>query len=213
MAKRDFYKILSVPPTSTPEDIRKAYRMLSKKFHPDLNPDLRLYSDEKMKELVEAYNVLNDVTKRKEYDRQPQFQPRKFVKGGGFQPRADSAQFTKKAKYQKEPSLLERILSPFLKGRGQEEAANVYDPKQADVHFTLGLSMTENESFYDQAKGEFRLAVKFRPDHKEAQYNLALMCYKRGEFEEALVHFQKVAQLDKDDQMARKMITLLQDDR
>lgn len=211
MARRDYYKILGVAPTASAEDIRKAYRMLSKKFHPDLNPDLRLYSDEKMKELVEAYNVCNDAQKRKDYDKQPQFQPRRFVKDSRAS-RPDAAAFTK-TKYKKEPSLLERIFSPFLKGRsgGGEEAA-VYDPKQADVHFTLGLSMTENESFYDQAKGEFRLSVKFRPDHKEAQYNLALMCYKRGEFEEALVHFQKVLQLDKDDQLARKMVNLLRDD-
>ncbi|MBM3461499.1 MAG: tetratricopeptide repeat protein [Armatimonadetes bacterium] len=210
-AVRDYYKVLGVAPTSSAEDIRKAYRMLSKKYHPDLNPDLRLYSDEKMKELVAAYNILNDPGKRKEYDRQPQFQPRRFVKETGGR-RAEAAEYTKKAKYQKEPSLLERIFSPFLKSKTQDESAATYDPKQADVHFTLGLSMTENESFYDQAKGEFRLSVKFRPDHKEAQYNLALMCYKRGEFEEALVHFQKVLTLDKEDQHARKMLNLLRDD-
>jgi DnaJ-class molecular chaperone len=210
MAKRDYYKILSVAPTATPEEIRKAYRMLSKKYHPDLNPDLRRYSDEKMKELVEAYGVLNDSQKRKDYDRQAQFLPRRFVKDSP-KAKADMAQQQKKDPYSKEPSLLERLFSGFRKAKSAEPTTQ-YDPKQADVHFTLGLSMTENESFYDQAKSEFRLAVKYRPDHKEAQYNLALMCYKRGEYDEALVHFQKVTTLDKDDQLARKMITLLRDD-
>lgn len=208
MAKRDYYKILGVAPVATPEDIRKAYRMLSKKYHPDLNPDLRKYSDDKMKELVEAYGILNDAQKRKDYDRQPQFLARRFVKDQG-KTKADPS--AKADKYKKEPSLLERLFSGFRKSKSSEPTLQ-YDPKQADVHFTLGLSMTENESFLDQAKGEFKLACKYRPDHKEAQYNLALMCYKRGEFEEALIHFQKVTQLDKDDQLARKMISLLRDD-
>jgi DnaJ-class molecular chaperone len=208
--QKDFYKVLGVAPIASPEEIRKAYRALSKKYHPDLNPDMRVYSDEKMKELVAAYNVLNDAQKRKDYDRQPQFVARKHGKDASR--RVDPAAMTKKPGYQKEPSLLERIFSPFMKKNSQAGPATTYDPKQADVHFTLGLSMTENESFYEQAKGEFKLAVKFRPDHKEAQYNLGLMCYKRGEFDEALVHFQKVTQLDANDQYARKMISLLRED-
>jgi DnaJ-class molecular chaperone len=209
--KRDLYKILGVPPTATPEDIRKAYRALSKKYHPDLNPDLKKYSDEKMKELVEAYNVLNDQAKRKEYDKQPQFQPRRFVKDSF----AKTAQHNKTKQMQEkgkaEPSLLQKLLPGLFKNKN-DGGGSVYDPKQADVHFTLGLSMTENESFYDQAKGEFKLALKFRPDHKEAQYNFALMCYKLGEFDEALLQFQKVTQLDKEDPHARKMISILHEE-
>lgn len=210
--KKDFYKVLGVAPIASPEEIRKAYRALSKKYHPDLNPDLRLYSDEKMKELVEAYNILNDQQKRKEYDRQPFFQARKH--GRDTSKRVEQAKDSKKSDpYRKEPSLLERIFSPFMKKNNQVgPRATQYDPKQADVHFTLGLSMTENETFYEQAKQEFLLAVRFRPDHREAQYNLGLMCYKRGEFEEALVHFQKVTQLDSNDQLALRMISLLRDD-
>ena len=209
--KKDYYKVLGVAPTASPEEIRKAYRALIRKYHPDLNPDMKLYSDEKMKELVEAYNVLNDQQKRKDYDKQPQFLARKHGKDSHRV--RDPGAVTRKPEYKKEPSLLERLFSPFLKkSDGAGGQVTQYDPKQADVHFTLGLSMTENESFYEQAKGEFRLAVKFRPDHREAQYNLGLMCYKRGEFDEALVHFQKVTQLDANDQYARKMINLLRDE-
>lgn len=210
--QKDYYKVLGIPPTSSPEEIRKAYRALSKKYHPDLNPDLGKFSDEKMKELVAAYSILNDPQKRKDYDRQPFFTARKHGKDAS---RAkEPASKTKKPEYKKEPSLLERIFSPFMRKSGAPGTQQVthYDPKQADVHFTLGLSMTENESFFEQAKGEFKLAVKFRPDHKEAQYNLGLMCYKRGEFDEALIYFQKVSQLDANDQFARKMISLLRED-
>ncbi len=75
---RDYYFILDVPPISSTERIRQAYRNLSKKYHPDLNPDNKLYAEARMKELVEAYSHLIDPEKRKLYDRQPQFQVRRF---------------------------------------------------------------------------------------------------------------------------------------
>ena len=173
MAKRDYYMVLGVAPTAQPDEIKKAYRMLSKKYHPDLNPDMKTVSDEKMKELVEAYNVLNDSSKRKAYDKQPQFQAKRFAKSS-VRAKADKSAFSKKPKYSKEPSLLERLLSPFLKKTPTSEGGSVLDPKQADVHFTLGLSMADSETFYDQAKafvggdqrsGAERHRLAFRDDH------------------------------------------------
>lgn len=204
MAKRDYYMILDVPPISVPEEIRKAYRALSKKYHPDLNPEMKHVSDEKMKELVEAYNALNDKEKRKAYDAQPQFQIRKFAKGR----KVDKKAFTKKPEKKKE-SFLQKFLAPFMKKEGGNDGTP--DPKQADVHFTLGLSMSENESFLDQAKGEFELAIKYDPSHKEAAYNLALANYKMGSFDEARRGFQEVLKLNSKDTHAQKMIALLHD--
>jgi curved DNA-binding protein CbpA len=211
---RDYYRILGVPPTASADDIKKAYRTLSKKYHPDLNPDLKRFSDDKMKELVEAYNVLNEAGKRKEYDKQPQFQIRRFRKGvGKLGGSTGAAAYMKKPEYSREPSLLEKISSFFIKkDKGPSGGPSQPDPKQAEVYFTLGLSMADNDSFLDQAKNNFQLAIKFDPEHKEAHYNLGLMCYKRGEFEEATIHFQKVLNVDKEDQLARKMITMLRDE-
>lgn len=197
--------ILQVPPTAQPEEIRKAYRALSKKYHPDLNPDMKSVSDEKMKELVEAYNHLNDKDKRKLYDKQPQFQVRKFSKS---RRPVDKKSFTKKPE-KKQESLLMKLLAPFMKKADGGDGAP--DPKQADVHFTLGLSMSDNESFLDQAKSEFKLAIKYDGTHKEAAYNFALMCYKLGEFDEARVAFQEALRLNPQDSHAKKMIQLLHD--
>lgn len=78
MATRDYYFILDVPPISSSERIRQAYRSLSKRYHPDLNPDNKYLAEVRMKELVEAYTHLIDPVKRKAYDSQPQFKVRRF---------------------------------------------------------------------------------------------------------------------------------------
>jgi curved DNA-binding protein len=64
---RDYYETLGVSRTSTEDEIKKAYRKLARKYHPDLNPNNK-QSEEKFKEIQEAYEVLSDADKRKRYD-------------------------------------------------------------------------------------------------------------------------------------------------
>jgi curved DNA-binding protein len=63
----DYYKILGVEKSATEEDIKKAYRKLAMKFHPDRNPGNK-QAEEKFKKISEAYAVLSDQEKRKQYD-------------------------------------------------------------------------------------------------------------------------------------------------
>lgn len=79
--KRDYYEVLSVNKNATQEEIKKAYRNLSKKFHPDLNPDNK-EAEDKFKEISEAYEVLSNVEKRLKYDTYGHNQPNQDVFNG-----------------------------------------------------------------------------------------------------------------------------------
>ena len=69
MAKRDYYDVLGVPKNATEDDIKKAYRKLAMKFHPDRNQGAEAKkAEEKFKEVKEAYEVLSDAQKRSAYD-------------------------------------------------------------------------------------------------------------------------------------------------
>ena len=89
MSKRDFYEILGVPKGASEEDIKKAYRKLAMKYHPDRNQGKgdekhAKVSEEKFKEVKEAYEVLTDASKRAAYDRFGHAGVDPSAGGGGF---------------------------------------------------------------------------------------------------------------------------------
>src|SRR5262252_9980359 len=79
MAKRDFYEVLGVSKGASEADIKKAYRRLARKLHPDVNPGDKA-AQKRFQEVQEAYDVLRDAEKRRAYDRfghaGPGFDPR-----------------------------------------------------------------------------------------------------------------------------------------
>jgi len=82
--EKDFYKVLGVPETASPDEIKRAFRTLARQYHPDRNPDDKA-AEERMKEISEASDVLSDPKKRAEYD-----EVRRMAKSGygpgGFGP-------------------------------------------------------------------------------------------------------------------------------
>ena len=86
MAKRDYYEVLGLSKTATSDEIKKAYRNLALKYHPDrVAPDKKKDAEEKFKEMSEAYEVLIDAKKRAEYDQYGHAGVEGQFKHGGFQ--------------------------------------------------------------------------------------------------------------------------------
>ena len=80
MNKRDYYEILGLQKNASDQEIKKAYRKLAIKYHPDKNPDDK-EAEEKFKEAAEAYSVLSNNEKRRRYD---QFGHQGISGNGGF---------------------------------------------------------------------------------------------------------------------------------
>lgn len=83
MSKRDYYEILSVERDVSEKDLKKAYRRVAMKFHPDRNPDDK-EAEEKFKEASEAYEILSDSQKRAAYDQYGHAGVDQQAGGGGF---------------------------------------------------------------------------------------------------------------------------------
>lgn len=99
---KNYYQILGVNKDASPSEIKKAYRKLSKQYHPDVNPQ----GEDKFKEIVEAYDILGDEGKRKQYDN-----PNPFGNGNPFD--AFSQMFNRQRRPQK-PKVKDKIIKVTL---------------------------------------------------------------------------------------------------
>ena len=139
--KRDYYEVLGVAKTATEVEIKKAYRTLAKKYHPDLNPDDR-EAEVKFKEVTEAYEVLMDGNKRAAYDR---YGHAAFEGGqGGFGAGGFGAGGFGTGDFS---DLFEDVFSAFMGGRRQGSARNPNAPRRGsdlrkDVEITLKEAFT-----------------------------------------------------------------------
>lgn len=133
MAKRDLYEVLGVSKGASDDEIKKAYRKLSKKFHPDINKEAG--SEDKFKEVAEAYEVLSDANKRAAYDQyghastDPNFGAGGGGYGGGGFGGFGGGGF-------------EDIFESFFGGGGRSQNPNA--PRQGDdLQYTINLEFEE----------------------------------------------------------------------
>ncbi|HVP24958.1 MAG TPA: molecular chaperone DnaJ [Methanomicrobiales archaeon] len=130
MAKRDYYEVLGVPRNASDEDLKKAFRQLARKYHPDLNPGNK-NAEEQFKEINEAFQVLSDPQKKAQYDQfgHAAFRPEDFA---GFRTSSFEDLFRDFG--------FGDIFSVFGGGQGQRARGPQPGP---DLRYDLGISFEE----------------------------------------------------------------------
>ncbi|MEA5580620.1 DnaJ C-terminal domain-containing protein [Nodularia harveyana UHCC-0300] len=117
---KDYYAILGISKTATPEEIKQAFRKSARKYHPDVNPNNK-DAEAKFKEVSEAYEVLSDVDKRKKYDQFGQYWKQAgdgFPSGGAGVDMGDFSQYGSFDEFVNE--LLGRFGGPSPRGGGRQ---------------------------------------------------------------------------------------------
>jgi len=146
--KKDYYEVLGVNKNSTDDEIKKAYRKLARKYHPDLNRDDPKTAEAKMKEINEAYDVLKDKEKRAQYD---QFGHAAFS-GAGYGG-AGGGTYTGNINMEDVEEIFNQMggggfgfgdIFGDLFGRGQNRARRKRGPERgADLRYDLSLTFEE----------------------------------------------------------------------
>lgn len=135
MSKRDYYELLGVERSATPDDLKRAYRKAAMQYHPDRNPGDAV-AEQTFKDINEAYDVLKDDQKRAAYDR---FGHAAFEQGGGPRGGAGGFEFNFGAGF---ADIFDEMFGEFMGGqrRGGQAA------RGADLRYNLEISLEDSFS-------------------------------------------------------------------
>ena len=136
MAKKDYYDVLGINKTTSPEEIKKAYRKSAIKYHPDKNKGDKA-AEAKFKEASEAYHILSDAEKRKNYD---QFGHAAF-EGSGGRSGFSNFDFTSSFSDVFGSDIFDDIFEGFGGSRGRRRSS---DLRGADLRYDLSISLEDS---------------------------------------------------------------------
>ena len=141
MSGKDFYKILGVSQTASADEIKKAYRKLAMKHHPDKNPGDKV-AEQKFRDISEAYEILKDDQKRAAFDR---YGSAAFDQNSGFQPGAGAGSGFGGFDFGGNFSDIIDEMFSGMGGRGgrSSQANDLFRQPGSDVRYNLDLSLKE----------------------------------------------------------------------
>jgi curved DNA-binding protein len=163
MAK-DYYRILGVPRNASDAEIKKSYRKLAMQYHPDRNPGKEKWANEKFKEINEAYGILGDPPKRKQYDQFGTVGNIGDIFGSPFTTTTFEEMMKDFGGAGLRFDFLDDIFGDFLKGRGSSFSFRSFGGRPGKVRFEVRPGQEIN---LDEIFGQAR-----RP--QEAHYELAI---------------------------------------
>jgi molecular chaperone DnaJ len=134
MQNPDYYKLLGVPRSAKPEDIKKAYRRLARRHHPDVNPGNQ-ESEDRFKQISEAFEVLSDPKKREVYDRYGYYSEHATAGAGARGPVFDFANFG--------AANFRDIFSEIFSNIRPHNTEAAYRSRGADLEYALGISFEQ----------------------------------------------------------------------
>jgi len=138
MTKRDYYEVLGIGKNATKDEIKKAYRKLARKYHPDVNKDAG--AENKFKEISEAYEVLADENKKANYDRFGHAGAQAGFSGGGFSWN-DFSHFEDISDIFGRDFFGRDIFDVFFGGRGRRRGSSAR--RGSDLRYDLDISLEE----------------------------------------------------------------------
>jgi len=180
MAK-DYYGILGLPRNASDAEIKKAYRKLAMQYHPDRNPGKEKWANEKFKEINEAYGVLGDPQKRKQYD---QFGTVGEI-GDVFSSPFTQTTFEEMMKDFGVAGLrfdfLDDIFGDFLNGRGSSFSFRSFSGRPAGVRFQIWPGPEINlDEIFGQARRTQDVRYELAISQQEALQGVRKVLKRRG---------------------------------
>ncbi|MGM9992644.1 MAG: DnaJ domain-containing protein [Candidatus Bruticola sp.] len=204
---RDHYLVLGVSPSANSDMIKSAYRKLSKTYHPDVYKGDPKEAQDMMSAITRAYEVLSNLEQRREYDNAGIFRMR--VPKGFNNTAVDIESMVMRSsdlnKKNKKPGLWDKIKALF----GHKPEVK-HDSARARGILSVVMGMANQPELRDECCLQLQKAVEADPSIMEIQYDLAIMCYKLGRFDEAKQALNTCLKLKPDDKHTQRFLAILQ---